>query len=156
MSRSSREAFSLIEVLLGITILAIAIGPIVAMFTASHRTSHSARRLLDATLHAQTVLEGLASLEPADLPPIPPGADVILVKDPGAFLGGGGPRFDEVARYFARSAPFPEIHRTVSAHRAGTGELVLKMEVRFRAVLSDEKTEQLLTLHSVTAPRNWQ
>jgi prepilin-type N-terminal cleavage/methylation domain-containing protein len=156
MSRSSREGFSLTEVMIGLVILAIAIVPIISMFTASHRTSHSARRLLDATLHAQTVLEGLASLEPADLPAIPLGADVVLVKDPGGFLGGGGPRFDEVARYFARSAPFAGIRRTVSAHRAQTGELILKMEVRFRGVVSDPRTEQTLTLHSVTAPRNWQ
>ena len=142
--------------LVGLVILAAALGPIILMFMSSQRTSVSARRLLDATLHGQTVLEGLSLLEPADLPPIPPGGDVMLVKDPGGFLGGGSARFEEVARYFGRSVPFDGLTRKVEAHRAATGELILKMEMRWKSVVTDDRTAQVLTLEAVTAPRNWQ
>lgn len=154
MSSSSRSALSILEVLICLVILAFALVPILNLFTSSHRIGHSARRFVDASMYAQTILEGVSMLEPADLPTISPGSELILL-DGATAAPGGGPRFREIATYFNASQPFPMQERTVTALRADTGELLLKIELKWLGVAGDERTSQTANLQMLTPPKSW-
>lgn len=154
MSSSSRSALSLVELLLCLGILAVALVPILNLFTSSHRIGHSARRQVDASMYGQTMLEGLAMLEPADLPAIAPGSELILL-DGATAAPGGGPKFREIANYFNAAQPFPMQERTVTALRADTGELLLKLELKWLGVVGDERTAQTAQLQMLTPPKSW-
>jgi len=158
MSASRRDAFSLVEVLLTLMILALALIPIISMFSSTHRIGHSARRMVDVTLYMQTLLEALAELEPADFPTVPPDQETILMTDGGGGAGpGASPRYDEVVQFFrTRPVPVDGMKRTVYAKRLRTGELRVRVEVDWDAVVGEEKTRQHLDLPMLSTPRNWQ
>jgi hypothetical protein len=154
MSSSSRKALSVVEVLVCLVILAFALVPINNLFMSSNRIGHSARRLVDASMYGQTILEGVSMLEPADLPAIAPGSELILL-DGAVAAPGGGPKFREIANYFNTAQPFPMQERTVTALRADTGELLLKIELKWLGVVSDERTLQTANLQMLTPPKSW-
>lgn len=154
----SRSAVSLVEVLITLFILALALVPIISMFSSTHRIGHSARRMVDVTLHVQTLLEALAELEPADFPIVTPGQETILLADAGGGVGAGAsPRYQEVVEFFTtRPVPVEGMKRTVIARRLPSGELAVRVEVEWDAVVGETKTQQKLVLPMLSTPRNWQ
>lgn len=152
MPSSHRDAFSLLEVVICLLIFGLALQPIMQMLTASHRMSVSARHLLDATVQAQTLLEAVGQLSTAELPPIPPGTETVILPARGVASGAG--RWREVAAFFARPTPIP-MDRRVIARRFPTGELQLRVEVDWIALVHDEKTRQTLSLATFSTPRSW-
>jgi hypothetical protein len=164
MSDSRREApvrrrgVSLVEVLLTLFILALALIPIISMFSSTHRIGHSARRLVDVTLHVQTLLEALAELEPADFPVITPGQETILLADAGGGASAGASaRYQEVVEFFTtRPVPVEGMKRTVIARRLASGELSVRVEAEWDAVVGESRTQQRLVLPMLSTPRNWQ
>ena len=147
--------FSFLELLLTLGILAAALVPILTMYSSSHRIGHSARRLSEVTLHAQSILEALAELETAEFPAVPPGVETTLLSDAGPAASGGGKRYAEVEQYFSKKPPL-EMERSVTANRLPTGEMVLKITVKWYAVSHDASTEQTIALPMLSTPRNWQ
>src|SRR4051794_1720019 len=106
-SSSGRErAFSLIEVILTLVILALVLVSVLDLVSASRRTSASAKRQLAVALHAQTLLEGLAMIPPDELPSLKPGQPALLLADSGQSPTQGSGRFAAVARYFREAVPF--------------------------------------------------
>lgn len=158
MSSSSRErraaGVSIVEVLVCVVMLAVALVPILDLTISSSRMGHSARRMVDASVYGQTILEGLAMLEPEDFPDIPPGVEQILLDgdQPGA---SGGPRFMEAATYFNQSAPFEFIQRVVSAKRHSSGGLLLTVDLKWLGVVADDRTVHSIRMHVLTPPRKW-
>lgn len=157
-SHPERRGVSLVEVMLTLFILSMALVPIITMFSNTHRIGHSARRLVDVTLHVQTLLEALAELEPADFPPVVPDQEVILLADAGGGASASpSARYAEVAEFFTtRSVPVEGMKRTVIARRLRTGELAVRVEVEWDAVVGETKTQQKLVLPMLSTPRNWQ
>lgn len=156
--RLDRKAVSLVEVLLTLFILALAMIPIISMFSSTHRIGHSARRLVDVTLHVQTLLEALAELEPADFPAVTRNQEIILLADAGGGASSGtSPRYQEVVEFFTtRPVPVEGMKRTVIAKRLDTGELSVRVEVEWDAVVGESRTRQSLVLPMLSTPRNWQ
>ena len=107
MSSSSRSALSILEVLICLVILAFALVPILNLFTSSHRIGHSARRFVDASMYGQTILEGVSMLEPADLPTIAPGSELILLDGATGQPQGRGRRAGARRARRARLSPAP-------------------------------------------------
>ena len=82
-----RRGLSLIEALLAAVLFVVLLVPVVLIYGSSNRVGYAADRMLDATLHGQTLLESLAALEDHELPPVPAGASVpLFVDDPDAAL----------------------------------------------------------------------
>lgn len=158
VSRRDRRGVSLVEVLLTLFILALAMIPIISMFSSTHRIGHSARRLVDVTLHVQTLLEALAELEPADFPTVTRNQELILLADAGGGANAGSSaRYQEVVEFFTtRPVPVEGMKRTVIAKRLDTGELAVRVEVEWDAVVGESKTKQQLVLPMLATPRNWQ
>lgn len=158
MSASRREGLSLVEVLITLFILAVALVPIISMFSSTHRIGHSARRLVDVTMHVQTLLEALAELEPQDFPVVTPGQETILLADAGGGAGAAAsPRYQEVVEFFTtRPVPVEGMKRTVIARRLPTGELAVRVEVEWDRVVGEARTQHRLVLPMLSTPRNWQ
>lgn len=158
MSSSSRErrraAFSIIEVLVCLVILALSLVPIIDMFMSSSRMGVSARRMVDVSLFGQTILEGLAMLEPEDLPDIPANGSRILL-DGDQVVAGGSPRFQEAATYFRDARPKYMEECTVNAERQTSGVLLLTIDLKWQGVPSDARTMQSTSLQVLTPPRKW-
>lgn len=128
---------------------------VVPMYMSSRRIAHSARRLSDVTLHAQSILEALAEVELGEFPDVPAGEATVLFADQAPAAPGGGPRFEEVAAYFKKPPPL-EMERLVKARRLATGEMLLEIEVEWRAVVGEKETVQRIRLPMLATPRNWQ
>lgn len=150
-----RTAFSMVEVLLVLGILAVGIVPILSMYNSTHRVAHSAYRLTEVTLHAQAVLEALAELRIDEFPPVPPGEKTILLADDGPAAAASDPHFAQVEAYFKKKPPL-EMARVVTAERLATGEMLLRIEVKWRAVVGEDATMQTIVLPMLATPRNWQ
>lgn len=150
-----RQAFSLIEVVVSLLILSLALIPIINMFSASHRISHSSQRLVNVSLHGQMVLEAVAMMNPEDMPAIPADAEALLLADDGGGVGGGGPQFGQLKTFFAKPPPVT-MQRTVTGRRLPTGELLLKIKMEWLGVAQEDNTKQELTLRMLSTPRNWQ
>jgi prepilin-type N-terminal cleavage/methylation domain-containing protein len=153
-----RHGVSLVEVLLTLFILAVALVPIITLFTNTHRIGHSARRQVDVTLHVQMLLEALAELEPADFPTVSQDQETILLADQGGGVtGGASARYQEVVDMFRQQkVPVDGMKRTVIAKRLRSGELQIRVEVDWDAVVGEERTRQHLTIPMLSTPRNWQ
>jgi hypothetical protein len=149
-----RIAFTLTEVLVLLGVLMLVVGPALTIHLSSQRIAHGARRQTEVTLHAQTILETLAVLSAEDFPAVDSGGTVLL-DDSGPAATGGGPAFEQIAAFFRKPPPF-EMHRMVTATRLPTGQLLLKLEVRWMAVVGETRTEQTLTLPMLANPKNWQ
>ena len=151
MSAVRRRAFSLIEVLLCIGLLATILVPIIDVFTNSGRVSHSAGRLVDVALHAQMQLEALAQLEPHELPITGPDVEELLVADGLPLTPSGGTRFQEWLVRF-QAAPGITMQRKVVARRLATGEVQLRLTVSWLGIEGDERTRQTATFRMLAVP----
>lgn len=152
---SARGGFSLVEVLLVLGILAVGVVPVLQMYSASHRIAHSAHRLSEVTLHAQSILEALAELSLEEFPAVVKGERTVLLADQGPAAPGGGPRFAQVVEFFQKKPPL-EMARLVTAERLAGGELVIRVQVQWQAVVGEDATWQQIVLPMVSTPRNWQ
>ena len=153
-SETSR-AFTLVEAVLVLAILSAAVVPVVTMYTASHRVAFSARRLTEVTLHAQDLLEALAELSVDEFPPVKVGQATTILTDGGQAAAGGSPRFAEVVAQFSKEPPV-DMDRVVTAERLPSGELLLKIQVDWKAITGEAATTQHLVLPMLATPRNWQ
>jgi prepilin-type N-terminal cleavage/methylation domain-containing protein len=157
MSSSSpdraRRALTLVEVLICLVIFALALTPVISLFSSSHRAGHMARRQMEATMHAQTLLEAVAQLEPWELPAVPRGSAVTLLETGGAPAGGGG-RWPQVVAYFARPTRLP-MQRRVTAMRMQGGAPLVSVEVGWLAVEGEPVTRQNLLLETFSAIHAW-
>lgn len=151
-----RLAFSLVEALLGLIIVAAVLGPMLMLFGTTHRMGHSARRLVEVAGHGQALIEAIAELGPEELPALPAGAEAILLVDGASGAAGGGPQWAEIERYFGTRPPVDRLRRTIFGHRLPTGEVVVRIEIEWEAVAMDARTVQTLTLAMVASPRSWQ
>ena len=64
MTASRQRGFSLLEVMLALTLLALAMGLLLAMLSGGLRQVSVAERETEAALHAQSILDALGTLEP--------------------------------------------------------------------------------------------
>lgn len=158
MSASRRDrGMSLVEVLITLVIISLALVPIIQVFSTSHRIGFSARRLVEVTLHAQTLVEALSELDQSDFPQITAGQQTILMSDTGGGSGSGTGKYGEVLDLFNRKPlPVEGMTRTIMANRLATGELELTIEVEWDAIVGEKKTRQKLTIPMLSTPRNWQ
>ena len=156
-SRADRadRGLSLVEVLVTLVILSVSLVPIITLFTSSQRMGTSARKLVDVTLHAQTIVEALAQLDPADFPVVAAGQESTLLADGGPPLPGGSARFDEVAAFFAKPPPIA-MERRVTARRLASGEMLVRIDVAWQAVVGERATRHTISIPMLAAPRNWQ
>lgn len=150
----SRRAFSLLEVLVSLLILSLILVPIINMFMTSRRVSHSAGRTVDITIHCQMLLEALSHLEPRDLPEIEADSDLLLMADGVPVSSDGSPNFQLLLGAFKKPPPLP-MERKLSARRLPTGELALRIEVTWLAVVGEERTRQKATFRMLTIPFSW-
>jgi hypothetical protein len=155
-----RRGLSLLEALLAAVLFVVLLVPVVLIYGSSNRVGYAADRMLDATLHGQTLLESLAALEDHELPPVPAGASVpLFVDDPDAALsapsGGGSGRWDEVAAWLELPPPFP-MTRVVTAERLASGPVVLRVEIAWLALPGRPETGRVVTLQTLASPTLWQ
>jgi len=61
--KGGRRAFSLLELLICLAIFLIVLIPVTNLYLSSHRVGHAARKLVDATLHAQNLLDLASSID---------------------------------------------------------------------------------------------
>lgn len=155
-----RRGLSLLEALLAAVLFVVLLVPVVLLYGTSNRVGYAADRMLDATLHGQTLLESLAALRPDELPiPPGPGRVTLFVDDPDAALAaplaGGAGRWEEVAAWLELPPPFP-MTRVISAERLAAGPVVLKVEIAWLAFPGRPKTGRVVTLQSLASPALWQ
>lgn len=149
-----RRGFSMVEVLISMIILALILVPIINMFMTSKRVSHSAGRTVEITLHAQMILEALSHLEPRDLPDIGPDEELLLMADGVALPTDGTDNFKLLLAAFKRPPPVT-MTRKLAAKRLPTGELALRIDVSWLAVVGEERTRQKATFRMLTIPWSW-
>lgn len=154
MRRTSRAAFSLVEVVISLLILSTILVPIINMFVNSRRVSHSAGRMVEITLHCQMLLEALSHLEPRDLPEIDADSEILLLADGVALPGASSPNLQLLVDAFKKQPPLP-MQRKLAARRLATGELALRIEVTWLAVVGEERTRQKATFRMLTIPYSW-
>lgn len=139
---------------MSLMILASILVPIINMFINSRRVSHSAGRMVDITLHCQLLLEALSHLEPRDLPDIDQDSEVLLMADNVSLPSDGSDRFKQLVTAFKKPTPVP-MERKLAARRLPTGELALRCDVTWLAVVGEEKTRQKATFRMLTIPWSW-
>lgn len=154
MERRNDAGVSLVEVVVCLLILAAVVVPIMNMVIASRRASSSAGRIVDVSLHAQLLLEALSHVDPRDLPPIEPDTDVLLLDDRIPATADGGPAFRALVDVFRRPPPVP-MQRRVAAQRLPAGELALRVDVTWLAVVGEERTRQHASFRTLTVPWSW-
>ena len=155
MFTSRRErGFSILEVLFSLVILALIMVPIIQIFSSSHRMGFSARRLVDVTIHVQSIVEAVSELDPADFPQV--NGEKVLMDDEAPPVGGGTAKYQEICDYFARKKPVDGMKRFIIATRLPTGEVELRIEVTWNAIQGEDRTQQKLVLPMLATPRNWQ
>jgi len=153
-----RDAFSLLELVIGVTIFALAFIPIVELLSTSRRTAASSLRFLEASSYAQTLLE---AIEPLDASELPAGdGEWTLLSSQGAAAAGTGTRWPEVQRFFDAPPPFPMTARVVTATRVPNAadptrpdRVLLRVRVEFLRVVTIEDSEQDVSLEGMLDPR---
>jgi Tfp pilus assembly protein FimT len=157
----SRAAISLIEVLFTLVILALVLVPVIQVFTQTRRMSHSAQRLVDVTVHVQSLIEAVAGLEPKDLPSSAQSSggggttEVTLLSDsrpPDA----GSAKWQQVVDFFKKPPPVRGMERLLAVKFLPTGEAMLRVKVTWTAIEGEKKTEQSIELPMLCTPKNWQ
>lgn len=149
-----RRGFSLVEVVICLLILSTILVPIINMVMTSRRVSHSAGRTVEITLHCQMLLEACSHLEPRDLPDIDPDSELLLMGDGIALPAAGSTNFRTLVDAFKKPTPLP-MQRKLAAKRLTTGELALRIEVTWLAVVGEERTRQKATFRMLTIPYSW-
>ena len=144
MSISFREpqGFSILEALLCITIFTLALVPIVSLFTSSHRMSHSARRLIDATAHAQSVLDTAAERGMGGMDALSEEGEKVLIHDESR-ADEEHPRRDVLACADMTVVPFSGLKRHLTARKSG-GSVLYKIEVEWLSGTRQKVTLQKL------------
>ena len=153
-----RRGASMLEVVIGVVILSLALVPLLSLFMSSRRVGYSAKRLLDVSVNAQTVLEALSGLEESDYPmTFVPGSAQTILDDDYPVATSGKPRFDQIAKYFFREPgpPLKDMKRQVQVERLAGGELFLKFVVEWEGIIGEQGTLQTTSLTMLSTPRNW-
>ncbi|MBI2945996.1 MAG: prepilin-type N-terminal cleavage/methylation domain-containing protein [Candidatus Wallbacteria bacterium] len=154
VSGTRARGFSLIEVVIGVGIFAAALVPMMDLVTSSTRMSVSAGRMLEATLHGQTLLQALAELEPAEFPPVATGDETVVLQDGASAAPGQGPRWQALAAYYARPTSFAMQRRALARRLAG-GELAVRVEIVWTSTPGEADRTQTVSLQTLSTPRNW-
>jgi hypothetical protein len=145
-------------VLVCLVILTLALVPIINLFTSIHRISHSSQRLVEASLHAQMLLEAVAEMDPEELDWIPDGGQAVIAQHGVASPASPGRQLPAFVAYFQRPPPVAGMERTVAATRLGAPgrELTIKVRVTWLGVVGEESTRQSIELSMLANPRSWQ
>lgn len=151
MSSPSRRAFSLMEVLICVLILSMIIVPILDMSVNSAQVSKRSGRLVEVTMHCQSLLEALSQLGPHELPETPVDTDELLAADEVPRAAAGGPRFDEWLTAFKKKPPLP-MKRVVIARRHTTGEVAVRINVTWLAGEGEQRTLRKATFRMLAVP----
>ena len=93
-------------------ILSVLLIPIMDMLITSNRAAASARRMLDSTLYAQSLLEAMAELNPSELPDAGGGERELLDGAPASVAAPPG-RWKQASNHIHSSPPFPLNKRSV-------------------------------------------
>lgn len=146
------RGFSLIEVLVALGILGVLLLPIMDMLITSNRAAASARRMLDTTLYAQSLLETMAELTPDDLP-VQDGE--LLATGAVPLRGRGkGSRLTDVSPDLLRDPPFRG-KRTIDIKWVGKN-VQITVTVEWEGVPGEPKTRQTIVLRELTVARDLQ
>lgn len=147
---------SILEIVLGLAIFAIAMPAILQLFTNLNRTTYAADRLVDATIHGQMILEAVLELQQDELPTIPATGSVVLFQDGVGVLPGGTSRWDEVVAFLAQPVPVPGMIRTITAERfAADDRLLLVVSLEWRRVGHEAGNVQSIRLQGTSTSLGW-
>lgn len=160
MTRRRSSAFSILELVIAVTIFVLAFIPIAQLLGTSRRVTASSMRLLEATTYAQTLLEGVLPLDESDLPPAQGNSEYPILSSTGGTAAGQG-RWSEVQSYFdTKPPPFPMKMRLVTARRlpdpldpSKADRIVIRVTVSFLRLVTDEDSEQDVVLEGLLDPR---
>ena len=152
-----RSGFSMLELVIAVTIFVLAFIPIVELLGTSRRVTAASMRLLEATMYAQTLLEGILPLDDEELPP-GTGGYTILSSVQAAPAGSG--RWTEVQKFFDQPPPFPMETRLVLAKRlpdpldpSKHDRIVITVKIEFLRLVTDGDSEQVVVLEGLLDPR---
>jgi type II secretory pathway pseudopilin PulG len=157
-----RSAVCLIEILVALAVLALALAPVLGLFTSSQRTGHSAHRLLAAALHARALAETAAHLRPDELPLLDPGSELELPLDAHDDPpGGSGKDTDPTAGENGQTVPpvfntLPRpafvLARRLLLRRLVDGTLMTRAEADWESVPGDPASRQRIEMLAVGDP----
>lgn len=162
----ARTGLSMLEVLIAASLFVVALVPVSLLFGSARRVGVSADRLLRASNHAQMLLDAVAHLEVADLPPLGAGTTVLL-DDQGGGAPPNGTRWDEIRAWFETTLPFdpPEgstappdptpVQRRLVAEDLGPGGTLLKLEIAWQRLPTVPELEYRLVMVSLIPPDRW-
>lgn len=166
-SSRSRQGFTLVEVVICLTIFVLLLGPVVGAMSTASRMGFSSHRLLEATTQAQALAEAISELEYRDLPALG-GGEVVLLEDGQPLATTGSLAWQEVAAFFEARPEYevtryPDpggevdveqypMHRVVVGEAIPDGPVVLKVRVSWLDVPGREETRRDLELATVLTP----
>jgi prepilin-type N-terminal cleavage/methylation domain-containing protein len=148
------HGFSLLELLISIVIFMIALIPIADMLSSGNRLAAAGHRLLEATLHGQTLLEAITQLEPREIP-ADGSTESLLLEGPSAAAPGGSGRWPELVTFYSRPTPFP-MERQVRASKLPDGRTIISVHIEFERVPGEAATRHTILMQGLAVPRGWQ
>lgn len=124
-----RRGVSLLEILISLTLFLLMLVPLLELLTGSHRRSVSARKLLDATSFAQTLMDAVAELPAGDLAAVTAAARIQLSDDLDDPTLPKGPRWNEIRTYAKYRKPAAVTSWVLTAERTATGHVMVRIHV---------------------------
>jgi hypothetical protein len=139
-----RRAFCFVEILVALAVMGLAFIPVLGLFTSSQRTGQSARRLLEASLHARGLAETAVQLRSRELPAVPASAELVVHLDA---VGGGGPLLPAALATLPRPAFLTA--RRLTLRRLADSTLLARAEVEWDSVPGEPGSQQQLQMQAV-------
>lgn len=147
------RGISLLEMLIALVLLAVAGAPVLDLLTQSRRLSVMASHQVTASAEAQTLLEGVAALEPSDLPSgAASPAPAPILADGGPNGAGGSAKWSELVKLFGERSR-PEMKRTVETAAMGAGRILVRVKVRYVKLVTAKEPAREIALVGLSVNR---